>query len=50
MNERKARLGDLIKSMTDKLGIEQCESCKERQEKLNKLSEDAEALIKKLLR
>lgn len=30
-------LGDAIKSVTQALGIEQCEKCKERQSKLNKL-------------
>lgn len=30
-------LGDAIKAVTDTLGIEQCDKCKERQSKLNKL-------------
>jgi hypothetical protein len=30
-------LGDAIATVTDALGIEQCEGCKSRQEKLNRL-------------
>lgn len=30
-------LGDVVATVTDALGIEQCEGCKKRQEKLNKL-------------
>jgi hypothetical protein len=30
-------LGDAIATVTDALGIEQCDGCKKRQEKLNKL-------------
>lgn len=30
-------VGDVIKKVTEVLGIEQCEPCKERQEKLNKM-------------
>ena len=30
-------LGDLIAKVTDTLGIEQCEKCKERQSRLNRL-------------
>lgn len=30
-------LGDVVATVTDALGIEQCEGCKSRQEKLNKL-------------
>lgn len=30
-------LGDAIKEVTDALGIEQCDKCKERQSKLNRL-------------
>lgn len=33
------RLGDAVKSVTDALGIPQCDSCKERQKKLNDLSD-----------
>lgn len=31
------KLGDTIATITHALGIEQCESCKERQQKLNRL-------------
>ena len=30
-------LGDVIATITDAVGIEQCEGCKQRQDKLNKL-------------
>lgn len=30
-------LGDVVATVTDALGIEQCEGCKQRQDKLNKL-------------
>jgi len=30
-------LGDVIKWLTDKLSIQQCQSCKERQRRLNEL-------------
>jgi len=30
-------LGDVVATVTDALGIEQCEGCSQRQEKLNKL-------------
>ena len=33
------KLGDAIKSVTSALGIPQCEPCKERQRKLNELSD-----------
>jgi hypothetical protein len=33
------KLGDAIKSVTEAIGIPQCEPCKERQQKLNELSD-----------
>lgn len=30
-------LGDVVATVTDALGIEQCDGCKQRQDKLNKL-------------
>lgn len=32
-----AGLGDVVATVTDALGIEQCDGCKQRQDKLNKL-------------
>lgn len=34
------RLGDKVKSLTDALGIQQCEECRKRQEWLNSLGKD----------
>jgi hypothetical protein len=34
---KKKGLGDVIKSITDAVGIKQCEDCKERQNELNVL-------------
>lgn len=36
-NMKTSGLGDLIGKVTNKLGIEECEGCKKRKEKLNKL-------------
>jgi hypothetical protein len=37
MAEKSKGLGDTIKKATSALGIKQCEPCKKRQQKLNKM-------------
>ena len=37
MKEKSKGLGDSIKKITDAIGINQCDKCKKRQEKLNKM-------------
>lgn len=41
------RLGDGVKKVTEALGIEQCEPCKERQKKLNELGDWLSNVFKK---
>ena len=39
------KLGDAVKSVTETLGIPQCEECKKRQEYLNSLSDKLKELF-----
>lgn len=40
------KIGDKVKQVTDALGVEQCDACKERQKKLNDLGAWLSGLFK----